>query len=289
MNVRATGGDTTGTLVLVATPIGNLGDLSPRAVEALAGAAAVCCEDTRHSGRLLAHAGIQGPRLIVVNEHTEAEACIEIVRLLESGADVALVTDAGTPGLSDPGERVVAAAVGAGARVSAVPGPAAAVMALVVSGLPTRRFAFEGFLPRAGADRAERLAEVAAERRTVVVYEAPHRLERTLADLELACGPSRRVAIARELTKLHEEVWRGTLHEAVRHVGARPPRGEYVLVLEPARPPEPATEAELVDALRAELRAGASRKDAAARVATRLGAPRRRVYELALRLGDSAN
>lgn len=287
---RTTGvGAASGTLVLVATPIGNLGDLSPRAVEVLAGATAVCCEDTRHSGRLLAHAGVRAARLIVVNEHTETEACAEVLGLLASGGDVALVTDAGTPGLSDPGERLVAAAVAAGARVSAVPGPAAAVMALVVSGLPTRRFVFEGFLPRSGAERAERLAEISAERRTVVVYEAPPRVERTLADLAAACGPLRRVAVARELTKRHEEIWRGTLQDAARHAAAYPPRGEHVLVLEPARPPEPPTDAELVDALRAELRGGASRKDAASRVAVRLAAPRRRVYELALRLGESAN
>jgi len=171
-----------GTLVLVATPIGNLGDLPPRAVEVLRGVALVCCEDTRRTGKLLHHAGVSA-RMAVANEHTEAARVAEVVEMLGAGHDVALVTDAGTPGISDPGERLVRAVVDAGFAVSAVPGPAALVMALVVSGLDTTRFVFEGFLPRSGGERTSRLAEVAAERRTVVLYEAPHRVVRTVADL----------------------------------------------------------------------------------------------------------
>ena len=219
-----------GTLWLVATPIGNLGDLPPRAVEVLTGAALVCCEDTRRTGRLLQHAGIRAERLAVANDHTETDRIAEVLDLLAAGRDVAIVTDAGTPGISDPGERLVRAALDAGHPVSAVPGPAAAVMALVISGLPTSRFVFEGFLPRSGRDRSGRLADIAAERRTVVLYEAPHRIERTIADLRAACGDDRRVAVARELTKLYEDVTRGTLGDI--EIGA--PRGEYVVVIEGA-------------------------------------------------------
>ena len=189
----------TGRLVLVATPIGHLGDLSPRATAALADAAAVVCEDTRRTGRLLVHAGVSGKRLLVANEHTEASCAAQVRELLDGGATVAVVTDAGTPGISDPGERLVRAAIDGGHVVEAVPGASALLAALVVSGLPTDRFVMEGFLPRQGRDRTDRIAEVAREPRTVVLYEAPHRLARTLADLADACGPDRPVAVAREL------------------------------------------------------------------------------------------
>ena len=273
---------TAGTLTLVATPIGNLSDISARAVEALQSADVVCCEDTRRTGMLLAHLGISGKKYIVINEHTEYEACDEVVAKLLSGDEVALVSDAGTPGISDPGERLVKAAVIAGIEVTAIPGPSALTMALVMSGLPTARFVFEGFLPRSGGERTERITQLIDEQRTVVLYEAPHRLERTLADLELACGSLRRIALARELTKMHEEMWRGTLHDAHKRAQAEEPRGEYVLILEGAKPPAPPTDDELNQALRDEILAGASKKDAAARVAAKYGAPKRKVYELAL-------
>lgn len=271
-----------GRLVLVSTPIGNLGDLPPRAVEALRACALICCEDTRHSGKLMSHAGISGVRLAVADEHREAARTEEVLGLLAAGNDVGVVTDAGTPGISDPGMRLVAAAVAAGHTVTAVPGPAALVMALVVSGFDTTRFVFDGFLPRSGRERQERLAEVAAERRTAVLYEAPHRIARTVADLAEACGDHRRVALARELTKLHEEVWRGTLAEAVAHTSAVEPRGEYVVVLEGAPPPTAATDDDIVAALRTELGGGADRRSAIATVMARTGASKRRVYDLAL-------
>ena len=151
--------------------------------------------------------------------------------LLSSGLDVAVITDAGTPGISDPGMRLVAAVVEAGHQVTAVPGPAALVMALVLSGFDTTRFVFEGFIPRSGRERTDRLTDIASERRTVVLYEAPHRMERTIADLAAACGGERHIAMARELTKLHEEVWRGSLRDAGQRLAEVPPRGEYVLVL----------------------------------------------------------
>src|SRR5437660_1580799 len=162
-----------GALVVVATPIGNLGDLSPRAVEALGGVDAIACEDTRRTRKLLSHAGIRTPRLITVNDHTEASQVKAILGRLDKGERVAVVTDAGTPGISDPGERLVAAAAAAGLAVEVVPGPSAAIAALVVSGLPTGRFCFEGFLPRRGSGRTERLDALRTEQRTPIVYEAP--------------------------------------------------------------------------------------------------------------------
>lgn len=276
---------TSGVLVLVATPIGNLGDLSPRAVEALGSADAVCCEDTRRTGRLLGHAGVPAPRLIVANEHTEATAAAEVGRRLDAGERVAVVTDAGMPAVSDPGGRLVRAAVDAGHRVEVVPGPSAAVAALALSALPTTRWAFEGFLPRKGRDRSARLGEIAVEPRTVVLYEAPHRLARTVDDLVAACGPERPTAIARELTKLHEEVWRGTLAGAVEWIDAHPPKGEFVIVLGGAAPAPSADDPTVEAALRDALASGASTRDAASTVAAALGVPKRRAYQLAVALG----
>jgi 16S rRNA (cytidine1402-2'-O)-methyltransferase len=276
-----------GALVLVATPIGNLGDISQRAIEALKAADIICCEDTRHSGKLLAHFGVTGKKLVVINEHTEYDAREEIVLLVTTGSNVALITDAGTPGISDPGERLVVAVINAGGVVTAVPGPSALTMALVISGLPTSRFVFEGFLPRSGAERTERLAMATTESRTTVFYEAPHRLVKTLSDLTTACGAMRGVVLARELTKLHEERWRGTLQDANMHVAKTEPRGEYVIILEPAKPPAPPTDEELLAAIRAEIAKGVSRKDSAARVSARFGVAKRTVYELALQVRDN--
>ena len=273
-----------GTLTLVATPIGNLSDMSQRAIDRLGAVTVVCCEDTRRTGLLLQHLGLSGKKYIVINEHTEHDACEHVVALLLGDTDVALVSDAGTPGISDPGERLVRAALNAGITVSAIPGPSALTMALVISGLPTARFVFEGFLPRSGGDRTRLIDEVATEMRTVVLYEAPHRLEKTLVDLETACGAMRRVVLARELTKLHEEMWRGTLHDAVKYAQTKEPRGEYVLILEGAKPPAPPTDDEINEALRNELNSGSSKKDAAAKVAANYGIQKRHVYELALML-----
>ena len=275
-----------GALVLVATPIGNLGDMTQRAVEALQSADVICCEDTRHSGKLLAHFGVTGKKLIVINEHTEYDAREEIVLLVTSGSVVALITDAGTPGISDPGERLVVAVVEAGGNVTAAPGASALTMALVISGLPTSRFVFEGFLPRSGAERTDRLAMATTESRTIVLYEAPHRLAKTLSDLTTACGAMRRVVLARELTKLHEQIWRGTLQDANMLVAVTEPRGEYVIILEPAKPPAPPTDEELLAAIKAEIAKGVSRKDSAARVSARFGVAKRHVYELALQVRD---
>ncbi|MCU1504769.1 MAG: hypothetical protein JWM12_4123 [Ilumatobacteraceae bacterium] len=274
----------TGSLVLVSTPIGNLGDLPPRAVEALRGAALICCEDTRRTGKLLAHTGISGVRMAIANDHTETARVAEVLEVLGGGGNVAVVTDAGTPGISDPGSRLVRAVLDAGHAVSAIPGPAALVMALVVSGFDTNRFVFEGFVPRTGRDRGQRMASIAAEVRTVIVYEAPHRIARTIDDLAATCGGERRVALARELTKLHEEVFRGTLAEAVAHLATTPPRGEYVLVIEGAPVPDPGevTDAQLREGLLMALAGGADRRAAIATVMVAHRVPKRRVYDVAL-------
>jgi 16S rRNA (cytidine1402-2'-O)-methyltransferase len=218
----------------------------------------------------------------VSNEHTEYHRIGQVLDELAAGNVVAVVTDAGTPGVSDPGARLVSAALDAGYDVSAVPGPAAAITALVISGLPTDRFVFEGFLPRSGRERQQRLAEVAVEPRTTVLYEAPHRIARTVADLRHVCGDDRPVSVARELTKLYEDVQRTTLGT----VDVSEPRGEYVIVLAGLPPDlERADESVLRDALRAELAAGIGTKAAAAAVAERFGVPKRDVYALAVDLG----
>ena len=270
-------------LVLVGTPIGNLGDLSARAAEELGRADVVACEDTRRTGRLLAHIGVRAPKLLVVNDHTESAAVADVLARLDRGERVAVVTDAGMPGISDPGERLVRAAAAAGHTVEVVPGPSAAITALVGSGLPTGRWVFEGFLPRQGSGRTERLAELAGERRTVVLYEAPHRLARTLADLAETLGADRHVVVARELTKLHEQVWRGRLDQAVEACAQVGPRGEYVLVVAGAPPPASVSDEELAEAVAREVRAGRSTRDSVALVAGRFGVARRRVYDLATR------
>jgi 16S rRNA (cytidine1402-2'-O)-methyltransferase len=276
----------TGVLVLVGTPIGNLGDLSPRAVEVLRTADVIACEDTRRTRQLLTAAGIPaGGRLVAVHDHNEAAEVAGLVKRLAAGQTVAVVTDAGMPGISDPGERLVVGATEAGHRVEVVPGPSAAVAALVVSGLPTARWCFEGFLPRKGRERARRLVELADERRTTVIFESPHRVQATVADLAEAVGGERRVAVARELTKRFEEVWRGTLADAVDHLGGKEPLGEHVLVVEGAPERQPATESDVEDALRARLASGLAKRDAVVEVAAELDVPKRRVYDAALRLG----
>jgi 16S rRNA (cytidine1402-2'-O)-methyltransferase len=274
-----------GTLVLVGTPIGNLGDLSPRAVRALAEADVVACEDTRRTRQLLSHAEVpSGRRLVVVTDHNESGQVRRLLGFLDAGQRVALVSDAGMPSISDPGERLVTAAAAAGHRIEAVPGPSAALAALVVSGLPTGRFCFEGFLPRKGAARAERLAELAEERRTSVLFEAPHRVRQTVADLIDAVGPLRAVTVARELTKLYEDVWRGSLADAAVHLAAEEPRGEYVLVLAGAPPAPPPGPEAVEEALRVRLAGGADKRSAIAEVAAELSVPKRQVYDAATRL-----
>jgi 16S rRNA (cytidine1402-2'-O)-methyltransferase len=270
-------------LWLVATPIGNLDDISPRAISVLRAAKVICCEDTRHSGTLLKRMNVTPERLIVTNDHTEHDAIEEVLMLLASNEVVAVITDAGTPAISDPGERLVKAAVAAGHAVHATPGPVAFVVAATISGLPTDRIAFDGFLPRSGAERRERLTEVARERRTTVLYEAPHRLEKTLVDLASVCGDDRRIALTRELTKMHEEVWRGSLAEAVQHSQSVAPRGEYAIVIAPALNSEvEVTDEEIVRELAARTANGLSKRDAIDEVTAAFGVARKRVYAIAV-------
>ena len=267
--------------MLVATPIGNVGDLSPRAVEALGSADVVYCEDTRHSGQLFARLGIRPARLASLHEHNEAERVREVLALLAEGQTVALVTDAGTPAISDPGSRLVAAVHEAGGRVSPVPGPSACIAAMGVSGLGDGRWRFEGFLPRKGRERRARLAEVVSATVPSVIYEAPSRVEALLSELETLCDEKRSVVVCRELTKLHEEVWRGAIGGSSQRWPAQSARGEFVIVLDGARLLDRVVQpkAELGEAVQGQVAAGSTRRDAVAEVALRAGISRREVYD----------
>lgn len=267
-------------LVLVATPIGNMEDLSDRARRELGAADSVAVEDTRRTGALFAHFGIAHDPFIVCNDHNEAHAADEIVRRIEAGQRVVLVSDAGTPAISDPGYRAVRAVIDAGLAVEMIPGPSAVLAAVALSGFATDRFCFDGFLPRKGGDRRKRLEAIANERRTVVLFESPRRLAATVADLVEACGGERQVAIARELTKTYEELWRGTLEDAVAHLEGNPAKGEIVVVVDGAQVRE-LSDSELRQMLRGVLADGATKRDAVAEVVERTGASKRHVYDLA--------
>jgi 16S rRNA (cytidine1402-2'-O)-methyltransferase len=270
--------------VLVSTPIGNLGDLSPRAVEALASADLVACEDTRHTGRLLAHLDLRDRPLLRLDHHREASGAERVNEVLARGGRVVLVSDAGTPGVSDPGQRLVELVLAAGHDVRAVPGPSAALAALVVSGLPTDRFVVEGFLPRKGVGRAERIGELVTQARTTVIFESPRRVGETLGELAEACGAERSVAVCRELTKLHEHTWRGSLGDAAAELDEL--RGEVVIVLGPAAEVVRPDDSVLRRALDEALAAGRSRRDAVREVSARFDVARNEVYELATRTSD---
>ena len=272
-----------GTLYLVPTPIGNLGDLSPRAAETLGAVDFVAAEDTRVTLKLLNHFGIKKPLVAYYRHNTQAGGQTILRRLL-AGENCALVSDAGTPAVSDPGEELVGLCVAHGVPVVALPGPCALTTALSVSGLPTGRFTFEGFLAMNKKNRRDHLKSLENEERTMIFYEAPHKLASTLADLCRTFGAERPVALCRELTKLHEEVVRTTLGQALEKYEAEPPRGEFVLVVAGAAPqaaPEPSQEDALarVAQLRGE---GLSLKDAAKQVSQELGLPRNQLYALAV-------
>ncbi|WP_420446547.1 16S rRNA (cytidine(1402)-2'-O)-methyltransferase [Candidatus Poriferisodalis sp.] len=272
-------------LWLVATPIGNLADIAPRAVQVLREVSFVACEDTRRTGLLLQRLGIGRRPLLAVHEHNEAAACEQVVKRLVAGETAAYVTDAGMPGISDPGQRLVESAAAAGVLISVVPGPSAPIAALAVSGLPTQRWIMEGFLPRSGEAREARMAEIAVSGHTVVLLESPRRVGATLAELAQACGGDRPAVVARELTKLHEEVCRGTLAELATRFGD-PPKGEIVVVIGPAVSAAPSDD-EIGAELANELAAGVSARDAAAAVARKLGVGRNRVYPLAVALAGA--
>lgn len=265
-------------LYLVSTPIGNLSDLSGRAARILGEVERIFAEDTRRTGRLLQHLGLDTP-LISLHQHNEAARAGRVLECLESGDDAAVVSDAGTPLISDPGARVVDAALEAGHDVVPVPGPSAVLAALVGSGLPADRFVFLGFAPRKGRERRALLQRVADSPETTVLFEAPGRLRRLLADLERACSPGRRVAVAREMTKLHEEFVRGTLAEARAHFGERAPRGEVTLVIDrsPGDEPDESAAREVAAGL---LAGGARPSEAVREVMARIGVSRNRAYRI---------
>ncbi|MGC9539163.1 16S rRNA (cytidine(1402)-2'-O)-methyltransferase [Streptomyces sp. UG1] len=271
----------TGTLVLAGTPIGDVKDAPPRLVEELAGADVIAAEDTRRLKRLTQALGVQpAGRVVSYFEGNESARTPELVEALREGSRVLLVTDAGMPSVSDPGYRLVAAAVEQDIRVTAVPGPSAVLTALALSGLPVDRFCFEGFLPRKAGERLSRLREVAGERRTLVYFEAPHRLDDTLAAMAEVFGGERRAAVCRELTKTYEEVRRGGLGELAQWA-AQGVRGEITVVVEgaPQKGAEEVDAAELVRRVRVREEAGERRKEAIAAVAAAAGVPKREVFD----------
>jgi 16S rRNA (cytidine1402-2'-O)-methyltransferase len=276
-------GGPVGTLYIVGTPIGNLEDVSLRALRILAEVDLIAAEDTRRTRKLLAHYEIETP-LTSYHEHNKLTKLDELLSTLQQ-KDVALVSEAGMPGLSDPGYEFINAAIAQGIPVVPVPGPSALITALVVSGLPTDSFLYLGFLPRRQKQRRQLLASVAGERRTLVAFEAPHRLRASLADLKAVLG-ERRIALARELTKMYEEVWRGSISQALAHFEENPPRGEFTLVIEGAREERVTWDEERVMEALAELLAeGVERKEAIKAVADLAGWPKREVYKVALREG----
>ncbi len=273
-----------GKLYLVPTPIGNLGDISRRAAEILEAVDFIAAEDTRVTVKLLNHLGLKKP-MTAYHRHNCDTAGPAILERIQAGEDCALVTDAGTPAISDPGEDLVALCAGAGVAVESIPGPCALTVALSVSGLPTARFTFEGFLPLNKKNRRARLDALRNEERTMVFYEAPHKLRATLEDLAAAFGPDRPLAVCRELTKLHEEVLRLTIGEAAARYAAQEPRGEFVLVIAglPAQAPAADGEGALARAL--ELRReGLPLKLAAARAAEEFGGKKRAIYDQVLEI-----
>lgn len=270
-----------GTLYIVGTPIGNLEDVSLRALRILGEVDLIAAEDTRRTRKLLTHYGIETP-LTSYHEHNKLTKLDELLSTLQQ-KDVALVSEAGMPGLSDPGYEFIQAAIARGIPVAPVPGPSALITALVVSGLPTDSFLYLGFLPRRQKQRRQLLASVARERRTLVAFEAPHRLRASLADLKDVLG-DRRIALARELTKVYEEVWRGSVSQALAHFEENPPRGEFTLIIEGAKE-ELLTwdEGQVREALAELLAEGVGRKEAVKAVAELADWPKREVYKVALR------
>lgn len=277
---------TPGTLYVCGTPIGNLSDITLRALETLKAVHVIAAEDTRQAAKLLTRFAIETPT-VSYHEHNAQSQTPRLVARMQAGESVALISDAGMPGISDPGEELIKAAIAAAIPVVPVPGPVAAVTGLVVSGLPTARWVFEGFLPREGKARRRLLRTMTGETRTLVFYEGPHRLLDTLQDLSAAFGPERPVAAARELTKTFEEVVRGTLSSVIAHFTAHEPRGEFTLVVGgcPANEvPEP--EIDLDGRLKELLGQGMSKQDASKQVSRELGVAKREVYQRALELTE---
>ncbi|HUZ40416.1 MAG TPA: 16S rRNA (cytidine(1402)-2'-O)-methyltransferase [Acidimicrobiales bacterium] len=275
---------TVGQLVLVATPLGNLGDISRRALELLESADVIYAEDTRRSSTLFsAHSIPVNGRLRALHDHNEASLCDQVVAQVAGGRTVVVISDAGTPGISDPGARVVAAVAAAGLRVTTAPGPSAVIAALTISALPTERFAMEGFLPRKYGERELLYAQWMVEPRTIVFYESPQRLAATLGEM-VSLFATRRICVAREMTKVHEEVLRGTVEEIADYVITREILGEIVVVLEGVHETEIVDDELIRAALRDQIDEGVSTRDAVAYVEESLGVAHRIVYQMALEL-----
>ncbi|OWY67822.1 16S rRNA (cytidine(1402)-2'-O)-methyltransferase [cyanobacterium TDX16] len=271
-----------GTLYVVGTPIGNLEDISFRAVRILQSVDAIAAEDTRHTGKLLHHFQIKTPQLSY-HEHNRNSRIPEIIAQLQTGKAIALVTDAGMPGISDPGYELVQACVEAEITVVPIPGASAVIAALSAAGLPTDRFVFEGFLPAKGKPRRDRLEFLHAESRTITLYEAPHRLRQTLQDLATVFGAERQIVLARELTKLYEEFWRGTIEAAIAHYQQKEPQGEYTLVVAGMEWVKPQlSEVEIQAELQKLILAGVSRSQASRQLAKATSLSRQEIYQLAL-------
>lgn len=271
-----------GTLYIVGTPIGNLEDITFRALEILRKVDLIAAEDTRHTGKLLQHFQIATPQ-ISYHDHNRRGRLPELVQRLSQQTTIALVTDAGMPGISDPGYELVKACVDAGISVVPIPGVSAVVTAVSAAGLPTDRFVFEGFLPLKGQERQTRLETLQTEPRTLVFYEAPHRLKQTLQDLLNWMGADRSIVLARELTKLHEQFWRGTVAEAITYYQTREPQGEFTLVVAGHQTTEPQlSESALLAELQHLIQQGLSRSQASRQLAQQTALSRRQIYQLAL-------
>jgi 16S rRNA (cytidine1402-2'-O)-methyltransferase len=272
------------TLYVVGTPIGNLEDMTFRAVRILQTVDIIAAEDTRHTGKLLQHFEIKTPQ-VSYHEHNRTSRIPELLEHLTNDKAIALVSDAGMPGISDPGYELVKACIEAGIAVVPIPGASAAITALSAAGLPTDRFVFEGFLPAKSQQRREYLESLQTESRTLIFYESPHRLRDTLQDLAEVLGSDRQIVLGRELTKLYEEFWRGTIAEAIAHYSQRDPQGEYTLVLAGIPPSHPQlTEEELKTELKQLITQGISRSQASRQLAKFTSLPRRQLYQLALSL-----
>jgi 16S rRNA (cytidine1402-2'-O)-methyltransferase len=277
----------TGTLYIVATPIGNLEDMTFRAIRILQTVDFIAAEDTRHTGKLLHHFQIKTPQ-ISYHEHNRHQRLPELIEKLLLGKDIAIVTDAGMPGISDPGYELVKACVDANINIIPIPGACACIVGISASGLPTDRFVFEGFLPAKGQERQQSLATLQIESRTIILYESPHRLRQTLQDLANTLSTDRQIVLARELTKMHEEFWRGNIESAIELYTTREPQGEFTLVIAGIQTVAPIfSESAIKAELQTLMGEGISRSQASRQLAQQTSLPRRQIYQLALTLDDT--
>ena len=272
-------------LVVIGTPIGNLGDISERAIKELREVDLICCEDTRRTGKLLNLLNINPrPDLEVVNEHTEEKRANEILNRITAGLRVALVTDAGMPGIADPGQYLIKSAIDHEINLEIVPGPTAGIVALIASGLPTSRFVFQGFIPRKGEERQRRIEEIARDDKTTVIYESGKRIERTIEDLLNVCGDEREAIIARELTKMHEEIQRGTLRLLHTKMSDISTKGEFVLILSGFSEDHYVSDSHLKEELQEIIGSGKSKRDAVKELTSKYQLSKRRVYDLSIEI-----